>query len=69
MSRNDRSEGMVHVHSHSRGGGHGMVDVSAYYRSPPGDGSASQARDRVWERHDNAEFRNAIASSPSRSFS
>src|SRR5512144_1550532 len=52
---------MVHVRGHSRGGGgHGAVDVSAYDRSPPG-GGATDLGDRAWERHSNAEFRDAIA--------
>jgi hypothetical protein len=52
---------MVHVRGHARGDRHGTVDVSAYDRSPPGGGGAAGSGDGAWERHSNAEFRDAIA--------
>ncbi len=51
----------MHVGGHSRGGRHGTIDVSAYDRSSPAAKERPTRADRAWERHSNAEFRDAIA--------
>ena len=61
MALNDESKiGLIHVRSYTRSGSRGVIDVSAYDRSPPGGGS-SEGSGRAWEKQSNPGFRDAIA--------